>query len=115
MKSVRHVEKLQRRKILLARELILLFVYLLRKGTALAGLCWGWTGGDLIEIEIRYHDAHAARILAAMRGCESGLVFDWRITWRESAPFCLAIGESVGKNGVILSDFGERVWLVIRM
>jgi hypothetical protein len=28
-------------------------------GTVLAGLCWGWTGGDLIEIEIRYHDAHA--------------------------------------------------------
>jgi hypothetical protein len=73
MKSVRDVENCKK-KILLTRELILLFVYLLRKGIALAGLCWDWTGGDLIEIEIRYHDAHAARILAAMRGCESGLM-----------------------------------------
>jgi hypothetical protein len=56
---------------------MVLFVYLCEGnrvgGTGLAEL-WDWTGGDLIEIEIRYHDAHAARILAAMRGCGSGLM-----------------------------------------
>ena len=30
-------------------------------------------------------------------------------------PLSWRTGESAGKNGVILSDLGERVWLLIRM